>query len=63
MEKTKLTTITKNKKTAKSANKYSFKCTILGHQWEGDSLKRICTRCGKTQVAKYVGNEWVDVTG
>ena len=41
--------------------KTSFKCKVFGHQWQGDSLKRTCVRCGKVQVARYVGNDWVDV--
>lgn len=36
-------------------------CKIWGHKWQGDSLQRQCTRCGKVQVARYVGDGWVDV--
>lgn len=39
----------------------TLRCKLFGHQWQGDSLKRTCLRCGKTQVARFVGNEWVDV--
>ncbi|WP_299464578.1 DUF1660 family phage protein [uncultured Microscilla sp.] len=36
-------------------------CKIWGHKWQGDSLKRRCTRCGKTQVSRYSVEGWVDV--
>ncbi|EAY29922.1 DUF1660 family phage protein [Microscilla marina] len=36
-------------------------CKIWGHKWQGDSLKRRCTRCGKTQVSRYSVEGWIDV--
>lgn len=39
----------------------NFTCRILGHDWKVDSLKRTCTRCGKTQTAKFTTDLWVDV--
>ena len=38
-----------------------FTCRIWGHDWEGNSLERTCTRCKKTQAAKFTTNIWVDV--
>ncbi|EAY26449.1 hypothetical protein [Microscilla marina] len=38
-----------------------FACRIWGHDWQGNSLKRTCTRCKKTQTAKFTTNIWVDV--
>ncbi|HAS42155.1 MAG TPA: hypothetical protein DCS93_16885 [Microscillaceae bacterium] len=49
------------KKDTKAGANTLLKCKLLGHQWQGDSLKRTCTRCGKTQMARFVGNQWVDV--
>jgi len=58
----KIQNMTTTKKTTKSFIKPSLKCVMFGHQWEGDSLKRTCVRCGKVQIARYVGDQWVDVT-
>ncbi|EAY24482.1 DUF1660 family phage protein [Microscilla marina] len=41
--------------------KIPLACKIWGHKWQGDSLKRRCTRCGKTQVSRYSVEGWVDV--
>ncbi|HAS41801.1 MAG TPA: hypothetical protein DCS93_15080 [Microscillaceae bacterium] len=38
----------------------SFTCRLLGHDWEVDSMKRTCTRCGKTQILRFTTNIWVD---
>lgn len=51
------------KKDTKEKPNTSLRCKVLGHQWQEDSLKRTCMRCGKVQVARFVGNQWVDVTG
>jgi len=49
------------KKDSKAGSNTSLKCKVLGHKWIGDSLKRTCLRCGKTQVARFAVNQWVDI--
>jgi len=41
--------------------KTPIRCRIFGHEWKGDSLKRVCSRCGKVQISKYSTDNWVDV--
>ena len=43
-----------------SKPKIPLRCRILGHEWKGDSLRRVCVRCGKVQVSKFSTDNWVD---
>lgn len=43
-----------------SKPKAPLRCRIFGHEWKGDSLRRVCVRCKKVQVSKYSTDNWVD---
>lgn len=51
----------KDEPKSKPQGKMPLACKVWGHKWQGDSLKRTCVRCGKTQISRYSVDGWIDV--